>query len=189
MPSRRAAACLDSFAPRRSTEPVAAHIPLRPRARAARVASTASIARASIEARASHRIANRIASRTAGVVLDEADGVSNVAASLAQLLERPGYRRHLQSCGTSQEIMLGHADTRLRQEVKAMLRATAADYGVTLKFTAGMLEGATHHKIVALVDTTAALATPLAAPRKVFADSTNDGGARRREATGCWCRR
>lgn len=124
-----------------------------------------------------------------GVVLDEADGVSNVAASLAQLLERPGYRRHLQSCGTSQEIMLGHADTRLRQEVKAMLRATAADYGVTLKFTAGMLEGATHHKIVALVDTTAALATPLAAPRKVFADSTNDGGARRREATGCWCRR
>jgi hypothetical protein len=122
-------------------------------------------------------------------VLDEADGVSNVAASLAQLLERPGYRRHLQSCGTSQEIMLGHADTRLRQEVKAMLRATAADYGVTLKFTAGMLEGATHHKIVALVDTTAALATPLAAPRKVFADSSNDGGARRREATGCWCRR
>ena len=142
-----------------------------------------------MEARASHRIAHRIASRPAGVVLDEADGVSNVAASLAQLLERPGYRRHLQSCGTSQEIMLGHADTRLRQEVKAMLRATAADYGVTLKFTAGMLEGATHHKIVALVDTAAALATPLAAPRKVFADSTNDGGARRREATGCWCRR
>ena len=85
MPSGRAAVSIHSR-PAPLDRAVAAHIPLRPRARAARVASTASIARASIEARASHRIANRIASRTAGVVLDEADGVSNVAASLAQLL-------------------------------------------------------------------------------------------------------
>ena len=128
-----------------------------------------------------------------GVVLDEDE---DPAASLAQLLERPGYQRHLRSCGASQEIMLGHASTRLREEVKAMLRGVAEEYGVALKFTAGILEGAPNHKIVALVDTAPALATPgkeLVA-RKVFADATNTAAddfpkGRERERSGCWCRK
>lgn len=172
-----------------------------------------------------------------GVILDESEGAA--AGSLAQLLERPGYqsvaprpsgerragsrrsnrirRRHLRNCGKSQEVMLGHADAGARDALKAELRAVAAGYGVTLRFKAGILEGAGDKKVVALVDTAVsrprtladALAdatnrtptqktrspakpskprTPAPAPTPTPETEHPSPAKRKREATGCWCR-
>lgn len=106
-----------------------------------------------------------------GVVLDEHEG--ETASTLAQLLERPGYQRHLRLCGRSQEIMLGHADTTLRESVKAELRAVAARFDVAVQFRAGILEGAEGHRVIALVDTARAFQAPSPTPikRKVFGDA------------------
>ena len=102
-----------------------------------------------------------------GVVLDDRDE-HTAAAQLDQMLQRPGYRRHLmESCAATQEILLGHADAAERAAAAETLDAVAMKHGVTLRFRAGTLDGA-GGTIVALVDARTALATPT--KRRALAD-------------------
>ena len=102
-----------------------------------------------------------------GVVLDDRDE-HDAAAQLDQLLQRPGYRRHLmETCAATQEILLGHADAQERAAAAKTLDAVAARHSVTLRFRAGTMDGA-GGTMVALVDARTALATPT--KRRALAD-------------------